>query len=145
MENISGQMVGNATSLAAGAPGGAPGAADGVQMSPIVAPSRKREDDRRFRGNRNRVMMAAPAADISATIVTNATSPATATADGVMMAQVPIPNQIQADRYGKAVSAMHQRRRGMMFSKIIPAGAMSDSQGTGFGGLDGFGYPGGVW
>jgi hypothetical protein len=84
-------------------------------------------------------------ADISGNIVGNATSPATATADGVTMAQVPIPAQIQADRYGKAVSAMKQRRRGLMFSKIIPAGAMSDSQGAGFGGLGGFGYPGGVW
>jgi hypothetical protein len=84
-------------------------------------------------------------ADISGNIVGNATSPATATADGVTMAQVPIPAQIQADRYGKAVSAMRQRRRGLMFSKMIPAGAMPDSQTTGQGGLNA-GFPfGGVW
>lgn len=63
-------------------------------------------------------------------IGTNALSPASASADGVRADQHPLPGQIAADRYSAAKNARTNKRRGLMFNKLIPAGGMADDQGT---------------
>lgn len=60
-----------------------------------------------------------------------AASPASASVDGNSASAVPIPDQIQADRYRKASSAASGRNRGIVFSKLIPPGPASDGGTTG--------------
>lgn len=68
-------------------------------------------------------------ADQSTQIQTNALAPAMASADGVTAQQHSIADQIAADRYAAAAAGARKKRRGLRFSKILPAGAMSDCQG----------------
>jgi len=82
--------------------------------------------------------------DTSQQILDNAGKPAEAANDGQSMAQHPIPSQIAADRYAAAAAGVKKRNRGVMYSKLIPAGAMPDSQGTGQGGAGGFDRAGNI-
>lgn len=72
-------------------------------------------------------------ADLIPIITGTAGSPQSATADGLTVVSQSIPAQIAADRYAKA--AAKTKFRGMRFSKLIPAGPVSDSQATRAGGL----------
>ena len=63
--------------------------------------------------------------------------PAAVTSDGLSVTQQPVAAVIQADRYLAAKAARGKKQRGLLFSKLIPAGAMPDSQGT-LGGVIGF-------
>ena len=69
-------------------------------------------------------------ADLTDTISGNATNPNQATSDGHTVVQNRLTEVIAADRYLKAATAATKKNRGLRFSKILPAGAMSDCQGT---------------
>ena len=86
--------------------------------------------------------MATP--DYSTDIGLNSQSPASAGADGMTAAQQPIEAQISADRYVKAVAGVKNKRRGLRFSKMIPAGPVSDQQTNAQGGISNFDVPGGL-
>jgi len=83
-------------------------------------------------------------ADNSAQIQADSEQPAEAAAGSLSARQHSIPDKILADRYSAAVAARKSARRGACFTKLIPAGAMPDQQGTGFGGLSSFESPGGI-
>jgi hypothetical protein len=72
-------------------------------------------------------------ADESAQIQTNALAPATVSSDGLTVTQQPIAAQIQADQYAAAAAGVKSRNRGMRFSKLLPAGPMSDQQANRIG------------
>lgn len=80
---------------------------------------------------------------ISDSLQTNATTPAEAHGDMGGARQHPLPDQISADRYLAAKKGRGTRNRGLMFSKWIAAGPVSDSQGTRIG-LSSFSVPGGL-
>ena len=61
--------------------------------------------------------------------------PQSAAADGQQAAAHSLPDQIARDRYLNAKAARSNRRRGVMFSKITPAGCAADRQATGIGGI----------
>ncbi len=76
--------------------------------------------------------MSAP--DLSPNIATNAVSPLNATADGVTVAQVPLPDQIAADKYGKACAANRRPPFGIVIGAIVSPGAQGQSVGPPWGG-----------
>ena len=75
------------------------------------------------------------ASDLTGTIATNAGNPQAATTGAGSVTARSSADVIAADRYGKAAAGAKTKRRGLRFSKLIPAGACPDSQGTGSGGL----------
>jgi hypothetical protein len=79
--------------------------------------------------------------DLTPAISSGATQPNQAQGDGQMVVQNQLSDMIEADRYLKAAAAAQNKRRGVRFSKILPAGAMSDCQGQRTGGS--FDSPGG--
>jgi hypothetical protein len=87
--------------------------------------------------------MSAPT-DLAPAIEQAAQSPLSVTSDGLTVTAQPIGAQVQADRYAAAKSARATKTRGLMFSKLIPSGPVSDQQGTGFGGVNQFDSPGPV-
>lgn len=80
--------------------------------------------------------MATP--DLSPGIITTAAGPAAAASDAGSFTAQPLEAQIAADQYISAKAARNKRFRGMIVSKMIPPGALSDQQTTGFGGLGPF-------
>jgi len=86
--------------------------------------------------------MATP--DLTPGIQESAANPAGVAVDGLSVTAQPISAQIQADRYLNAKNARGQKRRGLMFQKLIPAAAIADGQGTqagtGSGSFDSPGY-----
>ena len=82
------------------------------------------------------------ATDLGPTIGTGAQSPKEVTVDGVTVMAQPLPDVIQSDRYLAAKSSGKTRNRGMRFTKLIPAGPVSDSQGTNTGQGGSFDSPG---
>ena len=85
------------------------------------------------------------AQDLASVIGIDASGPLSVSSDAGSVTQQPMVALIQADRYLAAKAARLQKRRGLLFSKMIPAAAFPDSQTTGFGGLAGFDQPGGLW
>ena len=77
-------------------------------------------------------------ADQSGQINQNAQNPASASSDAGSVVQHPIPSQIAGDRYAAAVTNARGRNRGVRFSKISPAGPVSDQQATNPSGGVGF-------
>lgn len=73
------------------------------------------------------------ATDLEPTIVQAALEPASASADGQSATGRSIADLIAADQYLAGKVAAKQKRRGLTFSKIVPAGAISDD-GTTLGG-----------
>ncbi len=71
----------------------------------------------------------------------NAQNPASASTDGTSASQFPLEGQIAADRYAAAANARRNKNRGLMFTKLLPAGPMPDQQGTGFGATPGLDVP----
>jgi hypothetical protein len=69
-------------------------------------------------------------AEQSTQVQTNSLAPALATVDGATVQQQAIADQILGDQYAAAAAAIKKRRRGMYFSKLIPAGPMSDAGGS---------------
>ena len=67
-------------------------------------------------------------------IQTNSLAPSTVSSDGLTVTQQPIAAQIQADQYAAAAQATSSRNRGMRFSKVLPAGPISDQQTNRLGG-----------
>jgi hypothetical protein len=69
-------------------------------------------------------------ADQSGQIQTNGLAPQTASGDAGSMSQHPIAGQIAGDRYANARAGAKTVNRGLRFSKLIPAGPVSDQQST---------------
>ena len=75
-----------------------------------------------------------PYTDLAPTISTEATLPASSASDGQSATGRSIAEIIAADQYTGNKVAIAQRRRGMVFTKIIPPGAFTDRCGPrGFG------------
>lgn len=72
---------------------------------------------------------------------TVASQPLSVESDGHSVTAHPLPARIQEDRYSLAKTARAKKFRGLMFNKLIASGPVSDSQGTGIGGVD-FDRPG---
>jgi hypothetical protein len=62
--------------------------------------------------------------DITNTIVTNAQGPLYAQGDQGAMRQHPLPDQIEADRYGKSVAAVKSTGRGFLLTQLRPPGTV---------------------
>lgn len=60
--------------------------------------------------------------DLTPNIASSAQGPKRASADGVDVEQMPVPEQIQADRYVKAQQAATNPGFGLRIQKIIPPG-----------------------
>jgi hypothetical protein len=82
-------------------------------------------------------------ADLSDQINSTAAGPAHAAGDAGEMTAQPLQALIQADRYLSAKAGLTTKRRGVRYSKIIPAGPMADQQASGIGGVN-FASPGGL-
>ena len=66
--------------------------------------------------------------DLTGTVATSAAGPLSASQDGASATARPIADIIAANNYLAATAAAAQsRRRGLRFTKLIPAGALSDS------------------
>jgi hypothetical protein len=77
----------------------------------------------------------------SGQIQANSVTPQSATVDGLNTTMYALKDQIAADRYGAATAAASSVRRGLRFSKLLPAGAMSDQQSKQpYTGFDNFWY-----
>jgi hypothetical protein len=74
------------------------------------------------------------ATDLSSTIGGLAGNPQQTATDGQQVSERPLTDVIAADRYLAQKAARSQKRRGLMFNKIIPAGCPADQQGTQLGG-----------
>ena len=81
------------------------------------------------------------AQDLAPDIGSAGQNPQHAQADGLSVQSHPLPALIAADRYLAAKAARSTANRGVMFSKMHPAGAFPDAQGTGLGGIN-FDQPG---
>jgi len=69
-------------------------------------------------------------ADNSQQIQTNGLNPEEMSTGAGTVRAVPIAGQIAADRYGNARPAAKTQNWGLRFMKILPAGPVSDQQGT---------------
>lgn len=69
-------------------------------------------------------------ADLSDTITTAASDPASVTSDGQSATTRPIADLILADQYLAAKDAVRKRRRGITFTKVVTPGALDDCGGT---------------
>jgi hypothetical protein len=77
----------------------------------------------------------ADATDLSETIAEEAVSPASSSSDGQASAGRSISELIEADQYLAAKAAAAQRRRGIVFTQLIPPGTLPDCGAPGpFGG-----------
>lgn len=68
--------------------------------------------------------------DLSDTIETIAGEPAAATSDGLSATAQKIGDLIEADQYLNTRTAARGRRRGIVYAKLLPSGALSDSGRT---------------
>jgi hypothetical protein len=82
-------------------------------------------------------------ADLSSQIDAVAAGPASVSGDAGSVTAQPLGALQAADRYQAARAARANKRRGVMFNKLIPAGALCDNQATGLG-PSGFASPGGT-
>jgi hypothetical protein len=64
--------------------------------------------------------------DITTTIASQAVEPASASADGQSASARPVTDLIAAQQFLDNSVARQSRRRGIMYSKLIPPGALSD-------------------
>lgn len=84
------------------------------------------------------------ATDLSPNIGSVGQGPAAVSGDAGSVTAQRLADLAAADRYLAAKAGRSNKRRGMLFTKLIPAGAMPDSQGTGIG-FPNFDNPGGIW
>ncbi len=80
--------------------------------------------------------------DLLPTIAQAGLDPLSASVDGQSATGRSAQDLIAMDRYQKAAASAGLRRRGMRFSKLIPAGPCSDSGGSSVRGT--FDSPGGI-
>jgi hypothetical protein len=64
------------------------------------------------------------AENLDETIRENAKGPAKASGDAGSVEQHALKNQIEADRYLASKDAAKSKRRGLIFNKIVPPGAV---------------------
>jgi hypothetical protein len=62
--------------------------------------------------------------DLVDRIVENVTRPQSASNDMGSATQVPIREQIEADRYAKSIAAAANPHRGLRYSKVVPPGSV---------------------
>ena len=67
---------------------------------------------------------------IATTIETVAGEPISATSDGLTAVNQPIAALIAADQYLTTKTAVRKRRRGLIYAKLLPSGALSDNGRT---------------
>lgn len=65
-------------------------------------------------------------ADLTSDIATQAVEPASAAADGQSASARPIADVITAQQFLDAKAAVKKRRRGVLFTKLVPPGALDD-------------------
>ncbi len=68
--------------------------------------------------------------DLSTTITTAAGDPASASVDGQSATSRPIADLILADQYLAGRVGITKKHRGIRFSKLLPAGCLSDQGGS---------------
>lgn len=78
------------------------------------------------------------ATDLSDDIAQQAAEPASVSADGQTTTARPLADVIAGQQYLDARAAVRKRRRGVLFTKLVPPGAIDDGgRAAGIGGFGG--------